>query len=67
LKFRPFEKARKYARSLGVKNRNQWFNLARNEKVPADIPSNPQYHYKELWKGWGDWLGIGRIPNQERT
>jgi hypothetical protein len=32
--------------------------------MPIDIPSNPRSIYlNQGWKGYGDWLGTGRIAN----
>ncbi len=34
--------------------------------MPSDIPSNPNREYKDEWSGWGDWLGTGRVADQNR-
>ena len=31
-----------------------------------DIPQKPIRTYEKEWKGMGDWLGTGRIADQER-
>lgn len=65
LGWRPFEEARAYARSLGLKSQADWHSFAREpdpakQQLPLDIPRTPNYAYKELgWKGFPDWLGYG--------
>ena len=63
--FRDFESARKFVQSLGLKNFDEWREFCKSPLKPADIPSNPQNTYKKQWKGWGDWVGTGRVANQE--
>lgn len=51
-----FYKARKYARSLGLKSCREWFKYCRLHK-PLNIPRNPQMFYKDNgWVDWDDWL-----------
>lgn len=57
-KFRPFEEARNFARSLKLKSRTEWSKYAKTGLRPDDIPSTPSNTYKNKgWKGMGDWLG----------
>jgi hypothetical protein len=35
-------------------------------KKPEDIPANPDKTYKRKFKGFGDWLGTGRLSNRFR-
>jgi superfamily II DNA or RNA helicase len=65
--FRSFEKARKFVRSLNLKNVKQW-ELYCQKKIPdkgvlpIDIPPSPSSFYKgKGWVNWGDWLGTGTI------
>jgi hypothetical protein len=55
--FRPFEEARAYARSLGLKGNEEWRVYCQSGQKPADIPTHPDRTYKAEFKGWGDWLG----------
>lgn len=56
--FRPFQEARAFVRSLGLKNYAEWRTWAKSDACPQDIPSNPQLAYKDKgWINWGDWLG----------
>jgi superfamily II DNA or RNA helicase len=54
--FLPFQKARKVARSLKIKNRAEWMRRSKAGKIPENLPINPKRVYKE-WKGWHDFLG----------
>jgi superfamily II DNA or RNA helicase len=65
LEYRSFEEARAFARSLGVKSREEWLAFARSKERPNDIPVKPERTYaREGWAGVGDWLGTGTIaPN----
>jgi superfamily II DNA or RNA helicase len=56
----PFEEARAYARSLGVKGRREWKQLKR----PSNFPCNPHVFYKVEWNGWGDFLGTENVPRE---
>jgi len=62
--FRDFESARRFVRSLGLKSQTEWKKYIKSGTKPNDIPSNPQRTYKKQWKGWGDWLGTGRIADK---
>ena len=60
--YRPFRKARVFARSLGLKSVTEWGKYCSSSEKPTDIPNNPDYLYAETgWSGWGDWLGTGRL------
>jgi FMN phosphatase YigB (HAD superfamily) len=66
-KYRPFIKARAFARSLRLKNQSEWraFTkglLPQKGSLPNDIPANPNQTYSDKgWNGIGDWLGTGYI------
>jgi hypothetical protein len=70
--YRPFPKARAFARSLRLRSSAEWKVFCKGEMpqlghVPPDIPSNPNRTYSD--KGWismGDWLGTGRVADQLR-
>jgi hypothetical protein len=65
--YRDFKKARAFARNLGLKSRDKWFDYCKSGTKPADIPTNPNTVYAEAgWSGMGDWLGTGRIADQLR-
>ena len=60
----PFEEARKFVRSLGLKNTYEWEDYKKGkleylEPIPANIPKSPSSYYKnDGWIGMHDWLGI---------
>ena len=68
----PFSEARKFVRKLKLKSGREWNlymtgKLRRLGKPPRNIPTNVQRIYKDKgWKGLGDWLGTGRIADQNR-
>ncbi|MEI6654577.1 MAG: DEAD/DEAH box helicase family protein [Verrucomicrobiota bacterium] len=70
--FRSFQKARSFARSLGLKSQAEWDQLCKGAlpgrgSVPTDIPKNPKGTYANKgWIGYGDWLGTGNIADQFR-
>ena len=59
--WRPFEEAKKFVRSLKLKNQDEWMEYSKSDERPSDIPTNPHAAYKnDGWKSLGDWLGTGR-------
>ena len=58
--YRSFENARKFARKLGLKNREEWMRYCKSGKKPTYIPTSPLV-YKKEWIDYGDWLGTGYI------
>ena len=71
-KFRPFLKARAFARKLNLKSGADWVAFCKGQMpelglLPADIPSDPGRRYADNgWEGMGDWLGTGSIANHLR-
>ena len=61
-RFVPFEEARTYVRSIGLKNIAEWREW---RKAVRHIPSAPHVVYKNEWAGWGDWLGTERTLRKE--
>jgi len=72
-KYRPFKKARAFARSLKLKAEHEWRSyckglLASKGFLPSDIPANPMQTYKNSgWESLGDWLGTGTVAPRLRT
>lgn len=58
--YRNFYQARTFAQQLGLTTGNEWKAWAKTEKRPKDIPKHP-YYYRDKWKGWGNWLGTGKL------
>jgi superfamily II DNA or RNA helicase len=73
LNWRPFEEAREWAGKLTLSSIKEWRVLCEAGIVgkppkPADVPSAPDRTYKDCgWVNWGDWLGTGRVANQDRV
>ncbi len=61
----PFEEAKQYVQGLRLKNIQEWRNYLKSGNIPNHVPTHPDRVYKEMWKGFGDWLGTGRIANQD--
>ncbi|MGH9987245.1 MAG: integrase repeat-containing protein, partial [Nitrososphaeraceae archaeon] len=66
-KYRDLEKAREVVHELGLKTVEQWNNWCRSGQKPDNIPARPNNIYKDLWQGWGDWLGTGTIALQNKV
>ena len=62
--YRSFKEVKKYVQSLNIKSQIDWHKFAKTEKKPKDIPFSVRATYIKEWKGWGDFLGTGRIANQ---
>ena len=65
--YRPFKKARSFARTLKLKGSSEWRlfsqgKLPNKGSLPKDIPSAPEWTYANKgWISWGDWLGTGNV------
>jgi hypothetical protein len=60
--FRPFNEARTYVQSLGLKSQSDWWTFAKTGALPKDIPTNPNTKYaSEGWVGYRDWLGTDKV------
>ena len=70
--YRPFRKARAFARKLKLKNQTKWFAVCKGAvpmlgRLPDDIPACPSQVYADKgWKGMGDWLGTGTVAPRLR-
>lgn len=66
-KFRPFEEARTFVRSLGLKSGTEWRAYVSLSALP-NIPTNPVPVYKDKgWVSWPDWFGTATAPKPNRT
>ena len=65
-KFRDFESAREFVRSLGLKNQKEWNEYCKSGDKPEDIPQKPERTYKKDFKGIGDWIGTGIVASQNK-
>jgi hypothetical protein len=68
LRYRRFEEARAFARSLGLRSGVEWHAFCQTDMKPHDIPAKPERTYRnEGWVGMADWLGTGRVSPRLRT
>jgi hypothetical protein len=58
-----YEKCQNVIQKLRITKQTEWEKYWKSNKKPINIPSHPDRIYKE-WKGWGTFLGTGRIANQ---
>ncbi|XRB01667.1 methyltransferase domain-containing protein [Pycnococcus provasolii] len=68
--FRSFEDARTYARTLGLKSKEEWEAWSSSDARPHDIPSAPNVTYKSSgWTLYGDFLGyaVGNVAGSFRS
>lgn len=62
----PYETARSFVQSLGIKTQMEWYAYKRGEMPhlplrPANVPARPEICYRKRgWTGWGDFLGTGK-------
>ena len=67
-KFRSFDDARKFARSIKIKNGNEWNTYCNSGNRPSDIPFRPDQVYKNKgWTTWGDFVGTGFVNYRDRV
>ena len=73
LSWRPFEEAREWARSLGLKTWSEWHELCAGKRHdlgvrPPDIPSNPDKNYRNSgWVSSSDWIGSDYVSAKFRN
>lgn len=72
-KYRSFENAREFARSLELTSWTEWMSFCNGKlpgkgMLPADVPAKPDNTYAgKGWIGVGDWLGNGYIATSRRV
>jgi superfamily II DNA or RNA helicase len=62
--FYPFEVARAKVRALNLQSEKNFRQWCKEEGRDKSIPANPSLVYGEDWTNLGDWLGTGRVANQ---
>jgi superfamily II DNA or RNA helicase len=60
----PFEQARAFVHTLGLKNTEEWGGYCRSGNRPLNIPSNPHFTYQGQFVSMGDWLGTGAVSTR---
>jgi superfamily II DNA or RNA helicase len=61
ISYAEFNVAKKIVSKLKIKSLEDWRNLSIKIKRKNNLPSIPERQYKKQWRGWGDFLGTGRI------
>jgi hypothetical protein len=57
-KFLPLEEAMEIIKSLDIKSQEKYYTLAKEGKLPKDLPHSPDIFYKAKgWNNWYDYLG----------
>ena len=56
-KYRKFDDARQFARTLSFKQRKEWIDFCKSGKCPKDIPWQPWHTYKNDWMSMDNFLG----------
>jgi len=64
--FSSYEDSKKFVKKLNLKSVSEFNQYVKSEKIPDNIPKAPYRNYREKWKGWGDFLGTGKISNVNR-
>lgn len=58
-----FEEARKFARTLNLKGKDDWTKFVKTDNRPYYIPVDPRSIYRNKgWISWNDWVGTKIDP-----
>lgn len=57
--YRDYWSAVRYIRGLNLTSIADWKRFVDSDDLPLDIPENPSAVYKEQWRGYREWLGLG--------
>lgn len=63
--YRPYEEAKIYAQSLGLKVKTDWMAFCKSGKKAKDVPSRPDVIYRKEWLSWKRFLGGSTIAHIE--
>ena len=62
----PYDEAKEFVHGLKLKSENEWRAFCKSSDKMEKIPKTPAIVYNNKgWKGMGDWLGTGRIGDQQ--
>lgn len=57
--WRTYVEAREWVRSAGIMNKADWEDLLGKDRIPSDIPTNPNVVYAgKGWTNWQEFLGL---------
>lgn len=57
--YRDYWSAVRWVRGLNLNSIQEWKKYVDSDQLPLDIPENPAAVYKENWRGYREWLGLG--------
>lgn len=72
VRYRPLEEVKKFAALHGVTDQQRWYELARSQKFPQDIPTRPDIVFSSMrrrlineqkWLGWNDFFKYSKSIN----
>jgi len=66
--FMPYDDAKCFVCSLGIRSKTEWELYWKDNKKPIDLPSSPNRTYKNSgWVNWKNWLGYEkeRVKGEE--
>lgn len=61
----PFDEAREYVQTLGLKSYREWIEYCKSGQKPENIPSSPKTVYPDDWVDMYDWLGIYKFTKTD--
>jgi len=72
-----YEEAKNFVHALNIKRKDDWVAYCKTlmmhlPPLPLNIPASPAKTYKRIeygnkWISWGDFLGTGKISNQNKS
>ena len=66
--YRTYQETKKFAQSLKIKNKDEWFKLSNTSRLSKDIPIAVSRYYKYTgWLSWAHFLGNENIPLKFRN
>lgn len=57
--YRDYWSAVRFVRTLNLTSIQEWKKYVDSDALPLDIPMNPAAVYKDQWRGYKEWLGMG--------
>lgn len=68
--YRDYWSAVRYMRGQNISTIQEWKKFVDSDQLPLDIPENPAAVYKDQWRGYREWLGLGnakaRVADYEK-
>lgn len=68
--YRDYWSAVRWVRTLNLNSIQEWKKYVDSDQLPLDIPENPSAVYKDQWRGYKEWLGMGnnraRVADYEK-